>query len=119
VKTKEINTLFESASLNLDYSELIKAVSKEFENHFYKENLEKYQQNIGTYSDYLHHIFDDDLTDNDLNNLFIYYKNFGVCNRVALQMKNSSGDQILHVIIKNFNKFFINNFKIITNKGLF
>ena len=102
VKTKEINPVFDAAPLNLDYSDLIKAISKEFENHFYKENLEKYQQNIGAHSDYIHHIFDDDLTDNDLNKLFVYYKNFGVCNRVTLQMKNSSGDQILHVIYKKF-----------------
>ena len=73
-------------------------------NIFYKENLEKNIPNHASYSDYINYIFDDDITDDELNALFSYYKNFGVCNRLILETNNVTGDQFLNVYL-SYNKF--------------
>ena len=50
--------------------------------------------------DYVHHVLDEDISNEQLNDLFRYYNNYGVCNRAIIQAKNQTGDQILHVIKK-------------------
>ena len=98
VKTRETNPLFAFSQTNYSYNELLQTIHSDRGNIFFKENLKQYQQNQSKYTDYLHHVLDDDITDDQLNNLFNYYRNFGVCNRAMLQIKNDTGDQMIHVI---------------------
>ena len=68
------------------------------------ENIGKFQQNHSKISDYVHHVLDEDISNEQLNDLFRYYNNYGVCNRAIIQAKNQTGDQILHVINILLNK---------------
>lgn len=97
IKTNDQSPLFEFAPSNYHYDQLLKEVTKDLRNNFYKENLEKHHEYFGVFSDYINYIIDQDITDDELNNLFIYYKNFGVCNRLFLEIKNQTGEQLIKV----------------------
>lgn len=97
IKTRENSPLFESSPSKLTYEELLQSIDFDMSNRFYKENIERLQLPHNKHSDYLPHILDEDITDEQLSILFAYYRNFGVCHRSFLQIKNNTGDQTIYV----------------------